>query len=349
MSTHSADSIQPRPLSPRRYARNGRLPAGALARQLAEHHNHFLAYRRKNVFAKSLNINRLDTQMPGGAGVAGHWRGRFWAGVGARRIEAVVGMAKALAGGGPSGGGLPYVDILVTNPDSSQVATEAAAYAAVDSGAADTLDEFNWAKIVYELPEDNGAYSWVLRAHNHARPFALGLYEVAGSPVDTDAGALASDVAATAPIFDEWHEQLTESGLLLLQRNRTHLLSWSQDRDGQHFSTTSTSFANILSGSTTGWSAASPGAQLDLTYHRTRSANVTPVQLAVYGSSTGGTGVCRLYDGTNNITATLGSTPGWYTATTSIAAGAAKWDIQARHPSGGTVEVHAVSLYELEL
>lgn len=113
-------------------------------------------------------------------------------------------------------------------------------------------------------------------------------------------------------------------------------------------------FTNLLDNSSTTVSAATPGAQIDLTYHATMGRTTVPVRFKVYAASTvaGDTGVVKIVapDGTDMITVPItGSTARWYVADGELDAWDYKYDAMYGGNTSGTLTVYAFSLYELAL
>lgn len=340
MSTHVADKSYPGTLHPRRYARNGRLVRAQGVREAAEALNHCLAWRRKEV--ASICVPHVGSIPAGQSGTVNYWHGAFAAGVGAKKLGARVILAKADTTNLVS----PYVDLQV-GPVNGTLVTTDRVYSPKASSPADTLDEWTYGYIEYDLPADNTLYEWRLRASNYARPIAVCIYEICGSPVWEADGAVNPEINVGGPIFDEFHADALNLAINLRNSNARHLWNWTRPTDSAvTIASGALTNLNLLDATSTSVSASTPGVTITNLRHRTVEVSTTPCLFMVRASQASGNGSVKLSDGTVTFSIDVDSTLEWKSKAIQLPTWSSrKWDLLVS-TGGNTMTVDAVSLFE---
>jgi len=245
----------------------------------------------------------------------------------------------------------PEVYCQLLNPSTLAVisTSDVAGCAASDSAE---VGPDTWSHAVVHLAaSDDTAYALQLYISDYARVISMTAYEVGVVPVDdTVAGAVDPRYSMGSPIWDAAAYDLLANQTALLTSNRRHLLSWSP-YDGVHTFTASTgTLTNILDGTSTSVSAATPGFRIRNLYCNTRSRTTVPVVFAAYAVATVNDGQVRLTDGTNTIDITItAGAAGWFVAIGSLpAAASTKYDIHVAAGASGTCRCDGASLLEYE-
>jgi hypothetical protein len=211
-------------------------------------------------------------------------------------------------------------------------------------------------KIVLGSLSPNTAYYVNLSAIDGARPVYLTVFEVSELHADDSVTGVVdpSKFIEGGPIYDEHVQDLLDAGDKHWRHSGCHYLTWNPS-NWNDLSVTATTYTNVLDGSSTTVTAATPGFTLASQYH---GASHTPsaghgVVIAVKAERTVGSGTLdvKFDDGTNTIALTGITTAGvgeWYTGTGSMPSQIAKWDILAK-VSAGTFKLKAVCLYAYEV
>jgi hypothetical protein len=340
MSSHVADKQYPYTIQARRHVRNGRLPTAIHARWVAEALNHCLAFRRKEV--ASICVPHVGSVPAGQSGTVTYWHGAFAAGVGAKKLAARVILAKADTATLVS----PYVDLQV-GPVNGTLVTTDRVYSPKASSPADTLDEWTYGYIEYDLPAANTLYEWRLRASNYARPIALCLFEVCGSPVWEADGAVNPEINVGGPIFDSFHSAALNLAINLRNSNARHLWNWTRPTNSAvTIASGALTSVNLLDGSSTSVSSSSPGVTINNQRHRTVEVSTTPCLFMVRASQATGSGSVKLSDGTVTFSIDVDSTLEWKSKAIQLPTWSSrKWDILVS-TGGANMTVDAVSLFE---
>lgn len=342
-------------LEPMRWHRNGMIPNagfiggsnGVIGRQ-----NHILSYRKK-VF---MNMGDMDNPITGGAATTVFARAYCHTGHGTTHIGFVVGMALDIRIAGAD----PRITIEVKISGGAST-TETIRYGLNSEAAASDAgpNSISWFRPKIAVTADT-RYEILVSAVDYARPVSVMAYEIGATEVDSATNYFHEhQVGVGYPIYDS----LRSAGLIGLSQmwrhNGSHLLTYPGARNGTSPTYASTTWTNVLDGSTA-VSAATPGYYLGgdantyLTQHVRQSdssTQVLDVVLAVHGSmSAGATGEVRLEDSTGTRCSITGitTTAQWHVATTTISAvdTMAKVDLQARTSNvANTLTVNAVCLF----
>ncbi len=154
-------------------------------------------------------------------------------------------------------------------------------------------------------------------------------------------------VVGGGPILDSQRDAMAIALASMLTEGGAHVLNWTGSR------TASVTSTNIVDGSSTTVTAATPGFTLDLRYKARVSQAATGVPVTIYAwgqTPTAADGTLRVKDSTGATVATLtGFTTGggWRTTTCLLPATLAKYDLQLQRTTNNTV-VSAVSIFELD-
>jgi hypothetical protein len=341
----------PRLINHKRWARNGQIPDAAFLRALVDGQNHIMAQRRKCIIATPV---RCELWWSGASGTTNLWRVRCHTGHGASKLRFKIGMASNVS----SSAADPRIDIDVTE------AGGATTTRTVRAGVSYSTTTDGPSAFVFRSPtvavDPDTTYEILVKAIDYIRPQSLAITEESSSDF-TDDYYHNIEPGVETSIWDTIRQRTLEGLSNLWRRNGTHLLSWSEVGwidggatfpGGVALNSASPTWTNLVDRSSTSVSASSAGFYLGHTPSqlcRMSDGNTLNVVLAVYGAMSAGTGSIRLQDstGTRCSLTGIGTTPQWYTTTTTIAntnTMTGKVDIQFQ-TTGGSFTARAVSLY----
>ncbi len=344
MSTHTPSKTIPRLLNRGLFARNTLPVMGGFGTRCASAINHIVAYRRKCVFTKCLDLQSVSA---GTLNQNDLWYGRFHAGHGATRLLGRIGLAPP-----DNSGAAPAACWLsLYNVDTTTTTTTAKTFQSYNT-ASDTPANFAYGTFAIDL-EPNDTYEWTLIVDDYSRPFSLGLWESPAIPVDTsNGGTVDPQYGVGSPLTDSTHQDLHEACTDLWERNGAHLFSWSRNTTTT-VTINSSSYVSLFDGTSTGGAAITvPSFHLNTLYHASLNGGVGIV-FAVKGRVTSGSsGGFVLKDGANTSIAEVTSvttTNQWWTATATLDAVVANdlYTVEVKDGGFGNVEIDAVAIYEL--
>jgi hypothetical protein len=326
-------------------------------RDIARAQNWALMHCRKVVMTKSWRFN--STPSAGVEDAVTGWRFRFHSGLassdaGPVKLHAEV-ILTAIAVAPEPGTYRPRWRIVADDggtPVESDWRYHAKLHASTGSPA---LNNLFYGSVEIEIDPDTD-YECYFETADFAVLLGAVVYEVHPAQV-SDADSIVTNpglMRDLSDVTDAQHKKIcAENGHSLWKRNAAHLFTLVPDtlagtwtRDG---TVVGNGYANILDqseGPTV--DANSPGFSLNTLYHRPVHTTGVPVVLAAYGQRSFSDGNVRLADsGGALVTVAMGASLDWYTQTgTLTAADAHKVDVLFNTNAGGSITVHAVSLYE---
>lgn len=339
-------------LEPKRWARNGMLPnAGFIggANGVVGRQNHIMSYRRKCF----MNVGDFDNPPQGLTGSTVLYRAYCHTGHGATHIGFRVGLGLDLKSSGVD----PRIEIKVTLSGGATT-TETVRYGFSAGPSLDSPSAIGWFSPRVAVTA-NARYEISITAVDYARPISVLAYEIAATDVDSAIDYFYDHAPGVGyPVLSSLRSRALIGLSQMWRHNGSHLLTYPGSLDGVSPTYASTTWTNVLDGSTA-ITAATPGysfgggdSESNLSQHcRQSDGQVLDVVFAVHGSmSAGSTGEVRLQDSTGtrcSITG-IGVTSQWYTTTTTISAvdTMAKVDLQARTSNAAnTLTVNAVCLF----
>lgn len=347
----------PKLLQHLRWCRNGSYPDAWLIRQAATALAHVQAYRRK-VFAVVGGDFGSGSSI-GLAGTTNYWRFRCRTGYGATQMRFKLGLGQDFHATGTD----PRVTVSVT-PFGGAADTKTVYYG---NAAGVYVDDepltINNSELRFDVSPAT-TYEVVVSGVDYGRPLEFCAYEWADPNVDQAVDYYVELLASvTQPIYDVYRERLLTAASQLWLENGPQLLSWCGRGSGAAISQTGTTWLNVVDGTSTAISAATPGYYFDVmgtgdeladtlkAICRYSVGTLLPVTLAAYANtSAGSTGEVRLADGSGAVGSLTGitTTLQWHTTDITLASvdTLAKLDLQVRNGTGGqTTNVYAVSLY----
>lgn len=318
------------------YARNGQVaPAIALA-DVAAAVNQCAALCGKELFTAGGDIAHVISSQ--GAGPYTQLRGRIHTGPFCDKIRWYLTLAR------PDHGtvGASYAVMELQNTSGSALATGTAYWGrGTDTGLPDSWGTF--AGDVDAAADTD--YLLEFKLYNDARIANVLVHELALA-ADTANGYIAPP---TNLMLDDVRGASRLALYNLYRRAGAVVLSWT----GALSNATNTD-TNVVDGSSTTVTAATPGFTLDMSYkarQRDATAGVN-CTIFVYGSlSTGSGGAVRIKDSTGAILATVtgfSATPGWKTQTLALPATLAKYDLTAAAAIASTISISAIAVLEHE-
>lgn len=348
MAKFHPPQIIPSPIPEDRFAQNGDMPSSSAFRRAAWAYNHASLSQRKMVFSGSHYTQ--STPAPSST-VETNYYFCFRTGHNVESVSAIIGMAPASAVSGTN----QAACIFKVYDGSSTLTADPIYYPHVSAGTY-TPSDVMWGEVSIDVDPDT-VYVGQIEQDYYSRIHSVCVYEKARQvAVSTDDGVANPLLWETSrPIYDAGVQDLAQTGTKLWQGNATQLVSWSRHSVASPRTVTSTTYTNIVDGSSTAWGAASPGFQFDTQYHNTTNGDV-PVELGVRATRTGGSGTLsvKIINSAGDviektgIDQTASYTPCDTSTHTITAAPGEKYDIMARISFGSTWEIQAVGLWEYE-
>lgn len=342
-------SFAKKPIEPRRYVRNGRVPDARFAFNLAEDANALSKFRLKELARFTQPIASL---LGKGGPSRVRWRFACHTSPYATAIVVRAWMAPAEA----TASYTPRTEISLVDGSATDYGTATVHCPIVVGTPIDVPSNFADAKafvmsapgVIQAIPGNTALYGTVTDIED-GRIAALTVYEVAyqqPSPLD-EGYALGTpiedaDRAATVTLLrNAWKQQ------------GAPLVTWSVDSSASARTRTSATSINAIDNTSTAVSAATPGWTIDLRNASTLRRTTVPCVFKIYGSAAGAAGgpvTVALKDSTGSTVAnvTFVDTVGWYSTTCDLPATEQKLDL---HYAGDGVELltlYAVSLYQYE-
>lgn len=345
----------PSPLPQKRFARNVALPSTTALRRAAMAINYAAAEQHRHVFAKAYDTVSVPA---GSATTANQHVFIFQTGVNTASLNIMLGIAPA----DTSGVSQPSIALTLVN-SSGTVVTKYARHWSLNTSGTYTPAEIAWKKVEITTAdgiEDDTVYRLQVATQYYARCCSMSGW-LMGNRVsdDTNTGVVdARAFEADREIYDSDIQALIEAATAVYKKNGAHLIAWSQDEIGNRTEVSSSTWTNLVSVSTTAYSATTAGFYIPTQYHNTKSRTSVPVRLGVFGERISGTGnfSIRLVDSSGEIFAETGVTsteinalPAHIVDGTIPAQASEKIDIQIRSDDNSSVyRVYAVSLWEYE-
>lgn len=337
----------PRILLPRiacqNYTLNGQ-PAPVMAPQrLAQGVNQAMRWCTKELYVTPGAFDEIAAS--GGAGPTTRFRTWIHTGPFFKRLRWMVTMAR------PSSGstGSPKATIAVTQTDGTPITSVdiSYGYATVTAHTPDTFGDFS-GTIEHDDIEPVIDYLINISVSDNARIVNVLLLEESLEPT-TDNGYIPDLYSSVSPILDDVRSSARTAMYDLFRRGGAVILDWHGARVGSTATDT-----NIVDGSSTTVTAATPGFTLDMRYKARLKNAATGVNCKVraYGNTDGGAGG-RLFvkDSGGATLATVtgwNTTASWQSADLVLPATLAKYDIQIDNGGGATFNLSDVAIYEYE-
>lgn len=345
----------PSPIPEKRFARNDSLPSTSAFRRAATSLAYTARHQRKHLFSYSWPT---QTTPLGALALSGKEIFLFRTGENVQEVVFWIGMVPSdvsYATAAPA----VYVEL---SDGTSDINSDTVSNGITNtSGGTYTPDQVTWHRIKITKSDgllDDTVYRATIYRQYYARIHSVMAHEVGALP-DTANTGIPNVLAFEEqdPIYDSDQQALLEAADALYKHNGAQLISWSMP-NGTAQTTNSTTWKNLVSGATTGFSSTSAGWVVNTQYHDSLAADI-PVCLAVYAScspapaatlsirlvNSGGTllSATGIADGTSNVD------PCYVITGTIPAAASDKMDIEISTNGGaGTFSVYAVSLYEYE-
>ena len=343
----TAPLLIPKYVEHEKWCANGLVPDTRFLNLEIRGQNHAMAYRRKTFMV----WGDLTTPLVGLVGTTNVWRFRCHTGYGATHMGFDIGMGLDSHASATD----PYVNIAVTIAGGATTNYEL--HHGVDN---DGTTDAPYEQVQFRpaiAVSANTTYEVLISAVDYARPLSVCAYEIASDVVDDSVNYFTELTPNTSlPVLASVRQSLLVGLSNMWKRNGSHLYTWAGDGDGVNPTYNSTTWTNIIDGSTT-TGAAIPGIYLNqddmmsaLIRYSDSSTGTINVVMAVHGSTNAGsTGAVRFYDGTSTLCSVtnVSTVSQWYTSATTIAGfnSVGKIYVQARDSTPNTLTLNAVCLY----
>src|SRR3990167_6656593 len=268
--------------------RNGKEVDARPMRSVAAREAFVMQRQRKIVFHRSINLQSIAAGPGVGAGSNVHWRWCFHSGAASTTQGSLVLVMECGLLPPSQVGGDPRVRFAVNDG----VTTTYSDYLRPGTTATPGLDDISWTSTEIDIAQKQDYSCWI-ELWDYARISFATVYEAHPLSSNTvDSGVTNTTLFSEgAEITDAEHGQslgFNSGGHLLWRHNAAALFQLVPDWPilGTKFSTTSTSFANLLGGSTT-VSSTSRGFTCMTQNHQPRHSDDVPCMFAVYAKQTG--------------------------------------------------------------
>lgn len=310
----------PRFMSPGLVARNSISPQATTWQQIGARLNHALHWRRKQLFFYPAQTTWLTK----GGAARERWRFRFRTGTHAAKLGVRMQIAQ-LDGVGTD----PYVKFVCTAVGGG---TSPSFEMHAGGGSATSSDVTSESTFAYmsEACDADKEYTVEATEYGSARLISACFFEEASFAV-TSGGYPPERYSVGSPIYDADRQAQLEAATNAWKKNGSHLFSYAVNQYTAPRTTSVGTTRNPVDDSlSTSASVASPGFWADLEYCNTIGQAQVPVEFSVYASCSAGNGLAHLLDSataTTLISISNITTEGWYTATGTIPATLAKYDM----------------------
>lgn len=345
MAIQRPDIGLPVPLEVVKFARNGQAPTAAVAGRVLSAYNHVVAYRRKLIFSKGLQVNNVPA---GSATTLTPWRAYCrtgYAASGAIRLKFItVGLPTATSSADPR---VVWTVVGVGSTEALRVG--------VNTG---TLGPNDFVQQIATIDvAANTEYEIYCQLINRGRIVSAAIWEEHDSAFeDGDTGVASRDSVNDGDVItDAQANDLLFTGHNLWLGNAAPVLSWCTDQDpdnGGAAPTRSTaSYANVFDQAVTSVTDNSRGFLPAVQFHNPAHSTDVPIVFAVYAHNTSSAGgAVRLVDASGAI-ATVSSfaTGGEWKTATGVLSGLShrhKVDVHFQGDGSNNLVVHAFAVYE---
>jgi hypothetical protein len=348
----TARSAQP-PIPIRRHVRNGTHPNAWLASAMNEAANAAAMFRTKQPFAL---LGPTAVSLPNSQ-LADRVRGRwaFHTGPMTHQLEVTCVMYPPNeAGTGVAGanGADTYATCTILTTGGATQATDDFHYGPGPAGSA--VDGYGWPNMKmitkYLAVSPDTDYTGLFTDKNYGRIQSALVFEIS-SMTDHNSGYLSQNISERAPIHDAYRQNLLPLIRNQWKRGGCMQLNWHVENGSSPIANATTTAKNIVDDTTTAVSADSPGYTLDMRYRdRLSQTSGVPCVMKVYAAAAGANGSVILKNsaGSPVATATVTGALGWYSIAFDMPATIDKYDLHYVAVFGGTITLHAVSIYEYE-
>lgn len=333
------------PISAKRWVQPKLLPSAVYRSRLISDYAHLLRYREKLLFASYGQVVDIRDSNGAGPDVIHRFYGNVprWA----TAIRFKLGIARANYLAPEDFTNSPdecRVNIEVTDPDSVPQSRDWRIGISGGGASSDVPSEWSWPTLTVPISNTSGGViSTKIQVYDEARLIAATAWAVH----DGDLDAYDFDdttVTVGGPILHIDRGRMMQNLDHCLRQGAATLLSWSAAGASETF--TSTTYTNPIDSATV-VASSTLGFTLQTTRRNTLASSTIPVRLAVFASTSSGTGGrVRLQSASGTLIerTNIGTTAQWYTTDGSISPGETKVDIQARCDGVNTLTLHAVSL-----
>jgi hypothetical protein len=355
MTTVNIGLLAKLPIAVKRYARNTTPVSAEFQNILADSAGYIGSIRGlKQVFTWSAEPDDIPASS---AGTRSRWRCAFHTAPFTQHIQVWLLVAKQDNGSASD----PYVRCSLYNAAGTSLLAKFERHYGASSSTTDIPSEWGFGYFtlqaggpgtpLVEVDPDTD-YTLLFEDVDYGRILSASVVELPYAP-DTDNGYPSTDAGTGTAILDIDRGLIADIGRKVHKTWAAQLWNHTSDTDATA-RTFTTTYTNLVDGSSTSVSSSTPGATIDLRHRTTirMAADGVPVKMRVYASSTGAdTGTVRLKDssGTTMLEASItGTTAAWYDAIGYLPASLAKYDLHGGGAASATVTVYAVSVYELD-
>lgn len=345
------------PIEVRKFCVNGDSPSAQYWNALHESTNQTMLYRTKTAleFTGALGTGAGINQSSS-ASDRPRWRGVFHTGMYHHSLLARVVMH-------PQSNGFDQpaaakLEIYSDATESTLVATANFFYGASPTGTA-SRSGWNYLKVIDQFVTGlsaNTTYFAKVSDVSYGLIQSISVADLA-SLSENFSGYLPQNLTQDSEVLDEYREQVATAQKNTWKYGAAKVLNWSVDAQASPRTNTSSTWTNIIDGSTTFSDATAP-LYFNMTgKDRLSQTSGVPVTMWAYLNSTSAAnGQIALYDsagaaitGSQLSYAGAGSAPGWYSASFNLPATEARYHLMSRQTAPpATLSIYAASIFEYE-
>lgn len=328
-------------------ARNGQSPSSRFYASAVAMQNYGIAYRTRQVFARSWTFG--DSKW-GQSGTRTWARWRFKSRYGASRLRAhvILGLDQNSGGAGAD----PRCEISVTDPSGPTTSTVGPFYYGQNSnGGSDAPD--NLAITNGYTPIDPATeYECALTTYDYVRVLSVMVHEEIDATVDPGVDYYNGAAPAIGmPIYDSLRERLLAGGVATWKQGGGTLIHLGSEDDNPRTRTTAT-HANIYTGTTGAPVTTEPGFYVRNVGRRWSTATTNNYEFSCYASTAAGSGgevVLTSAAGVDYaVISSIGTTSQWRTTTCALPQAETWFGVRFKGDGANQLRLWAASLIEVE-
>lgn len=334
------------PIQLDRWFRNGKAPDATCLNMMNEAANQAALYRTKEVFSI---LGRTQQSQSSTVAARKRWRAAFRTGPYGDKLYVMAIMLPPSSGYDQNSSA--KLEVFSDTAEATVVSSRTLTYGSSPTGASTASGVQYWKRIegFLEGLTPNTNYYLAFTDQAYGRLHSATVFELQSMTTHFD-GYLPQNFTEQSQILDTYRRNLAAVVRELWLKAGAKVFTWSVDDGSAPIQTTSATPTNIIDGTSTAVSAATPGFTLDMRYKNRASSSTVPVEFVAFGSCTVGTnGVIVVKDSAGVVQAAISTawsaTPSWQRASCILPATLDKYDVQF-YTAAGTFSLYAVSAYE---
>lgn len=341
------------PIQIDRFFRNGRHPDASSFNQMNEQMNQAMCFRTKEAFSIIGDLGSPPgIQASSTAGSRNRWRGAFHTGPYSHALLARMVMFPPSSNFGND----TYAKLKIYSDatETTLVLTQEFHFGAGPSNAA--VGGWQYHKIIDKFIDGLNAdtdYYLLVSDENYGLVQSMSIADLQ-SMTENYNGYLPVNFTEQSQILDGYRQNLVTPMPTLWKRGAAKVFGWTTNIQSLPTTNATNTYKNVLDGTSTTVSAATPGWTLDMRYKTRLSQTTVPCVMKVCASMSAGTGGdVKIVDsgGASVASITAGwstTTPTWVSVNVNLPATIDKYDVLIKNGGANTLSVYAIAVYEYE-